>query len=523
MGRKPLARLILAIFLPILLLTGCLREENDFIYDMGSAPKNLDPQSAADEASRLVIANIFEGLVTVDADGTIRPGAAESWTQSADGLTYTFQLRENGKWSDGTPVTATDFVYGFRRLFDPATNAPGVSDFLCIAGGEAVLAGEADPSSLGVTASGDYELTIRLERYSSRFLELLATAPAMPCNEEFFLETKGKYGLAGDKIMGNGAFYLSSWLDSGTVRLRPSATYYDRKNVTATSLTLAVPSTETPLERFSAGTTSAIALSGADFLSLGDVSGQEVLQSDSSVWGMIFRVDQEPFSSLQLRRALFLDGDFSTMEAALPDYYERAQAVISKNVLLNGESYRGTVGENLMPAIDRSAALEAYNAGVKEVSGDSLTGIRLIVPEGYGHEENFAYLSQIWQRDFGLYLKVETLDQDTYQSRLAAGDYECALISLSGSSPSAVLEQFTSEGGLYNNTALDQLVDQASAESNASAAAKLYLQAEQMLIDEALFLPFYYQEEYFVSAPGVFGVSYRFDVRMPDFRFGIIR
>lgn len=524
MRRKIPAILLLLLLLPAV-LAGCMRENNDFVYDLDGAPQNLDPQSAADPASRLVIANIFEGLVTVGADGGIRAGAAESWTVSKDGLTYEFTLREDGKWSNGDPVTAEDFVYGFRRLFDPATNAPGVSDFLCIRGGTAVLAGEADGGAFGVRASGKRTLVIELERYNSRFLELLATAPAMPCKEDFFLSTKGKYGLAGNKIMGNGAFYLSSWGESGTVRLRPSATYYDRSKVTATSLTLAAPSSGTALERFRSGTSSAVALGGAEFLSLGDLSGQEVERSDSAVWGMIFQVEAEPFSNEKIRQALFLDADFSTMEAVLPEYYQRARAVVSKNAVLDGENYREAAGEDRMPALDREGAKELFRAGEAELSTDGLTGVRLILPAGYGHEQYFAYLSQIWQRDFGLYLIVETLDAGNYAARLAAGDYECALVSLSGSggTPEAALSYFASEGGGYHIGELDRLLTQAAGESDGETALELYRQAEDLLIGQGRFLPFYYQAEYFVCGPGITGVTYRFDSRTPDFRFGKIR
>lgn len=524
MRRKIPAILLLLLLLPAV-LAGCLREKNNFVYDLDGAPQNLDPQSAADPASRLVIANLFEGLVTVDTFGGIQAGAAESWTVSKDGLTYEFTLREDGKWSNGDPLTAADFVYGFRRLFDPATNAPGVSDFLCIQGGTAVLSGEAGSDALGVCAQGKRTLTIQLERYNSRFLELLATAPAMPCKEDFFLSTKGKYGLAGNKIMGNGAFYLSSWRESGTVCLRPSATYYDRGKVTATSLTLAVPSSGTALERFRSGTSSAVAMGGAEFLSLGNLSGQEVERSDSAVWGMIFQIDEEPFSNGKIRQALFLDADFSTMEEALPDYYQRARAVVSKNVVLDGKNYRAAVGENQMPALDREGAKELFRAGEAELSTDGLTGVRLILPAGYGHEQYFAYLSQIWQRDFGLYLIVETLDAGNYAARLAAGDYECALVSLSGNggTPEAALSYFASEGGGYHIGELDRLLTQAAGESDGETALELYRQAEDLLIGQGLFLPFYYQAEYFVCGPGITGVTYRFDSRTPDFRFGKIR
>lgn len=518
MRKRALAFFFVVFLMPTLLFSGCLRENNNFVYDLEGAPKNLDPQSAADAASRLVIANLFEGLVTIGENGSVCPGAAESWDVSVDGLTYTFQLREDGKWSDGQPVTAADFVYGFQRLFDPATNAPGAADFTCIEEAEAVLAGE--PAFLGVTALGKYSLQIRLSRYNGLFLELLSTAPAMPCRKDFFLETKGKYGLAGNKILGNGAFYLSSWSDSGTVKLRPSATYYDRAAVTATSLTLAVPSSGTTFSRFREGITSAAALSGAEMLALGDVSGLSVESSDSAVWGLIFRTDREPFSNEKIRKALFLDGDFSTMEKALPDYYQRVEFVIPQNAQVGGKTYRALAGTVSLPALDREGAVALFREGVAELE-NGISGLRLILPKDSGHEENFAYLSQIWQRDLGLYLTVEALSAGEYEKRLAAGDYDCALVSLSGNgrSPEAALSVFRS---VYVLPELSALLDAASVEPDAKKAAGLYRQAEELLIGEGLFLPFYSQTEYFVSAAGVTGVTYRFDSRQPDFRYGKI-
>ena len=120
---------------------------------------------------------------------------------------------------------------------------------------------------------------------------------------------------------------------------------------------------------------------------------------------------------------------------------------------------------------------------------------------------------------------VETLDAGNYAARLAAGDYECALVSLSGSggTPEAALSYFASEGGGYHIGELDRLLTQAAGESDGETALELYRQAEDLLIGQGLFLPFYYQAEYFVCGPGITGVTYRFDSRTPDFRFGKIR
>ena len=177
----------------------------------------------------------------------------------------------------------------------------------------------------------------------------------------------------------------------------------------------------------------------------------------------------------------------------------------------------------VFPARDLSAAQEARDQALEEVSPDSLRTARLIVPEGEGHETYFAYLSQIWQRDLRVYLTVEVLPQAEYDARLQSGDFECAIYRLSGeyNSPGSVLSAM--EGGLYgcSDPAYGELLARAG-EAEGSEAAALWLQAEQMLFDQCLFLPLYRQSEYFLLNTGISGVTYDFYSRTPDFRFGVV-
>ena len=516
-----------ALLAAAVLFSGCRfgREENALVYDLDAVPVNLDPQSAADAASQLVIQCIFEGLVTADDDGSIHPAAAEDWSVSGDGLTYTFYLREDAKWANGDPVTAADFVFGFQRLLNPDTDAPDAEVYFGIENAEEVASGQMEPETLGVAAPSEKELVIRLEEADSRFLELLDQPAAMPCHAEFFAETKGRYGLGANLIMGNGAFYLNSWPEDGNLSLRPSQTYHSASSVTATSLLLVVPKEgrDSKLQRFTDGTVSAAAFTGKEYLELsgGDYT---VLENDSAVWGLVFNTQREPFSNFSIRRALFLDADFSTMEPELPEYLERISAAVSPGIVMGqGESYRKLAGMPVFPARDLSAAQEARDQALEEVSPDSLRTARLIVPEGEGHETYFAYLSQIWQRDLRVYLTVEVLPQAEYDARLQSGDFECAIYRLSGeyNSPGSVLSAM--EGGLYgcSDPAYGELLARAG-EAEGSEAAALWLQAEQMLFDQCLFLPLYRQSEYFLLNTGISGVTYDFYSRTPDFRFGVV-
>lgn len=511
-----------------ILLSGCRfgRVENSLVYDLDAVPVNLDPQSAGDSASQLVISCIFEGLVTAQDDGSIEPAAASSWEVSEDGTVYTFSLRNDAKWDNGDPVTAKDFVFGFQRLLNPDTDAPDAEDYYNIENAREVASGQMEPEMLGVEAISDHTLEICLEEADSRFLELLDQPAAMPCHAEFFAETKGRYGLGSKLIMGNGAFYLSSWPEDGNLSLKPSKTYHSASSVTTTSLLLVVPKEEreSTLQRFLDGTVSAAAFTGQEYMQLsgGDYT---TLENGNAVWGLVFNTQKEPFSNENIRKALFLDADFSTMEPELPVYLERISAAVAPGILMGeGESYRELAGEPEFPALNRTEAQAARDEALQEISADSIRTARLIVPEGEKHETYFAYLSQIWQRDLGVYLTVEVLPQAEYESRLSSGDFECAIYRLSGdnNSPGSVLSAM--DGGTFgcSNPAYSALLSQAG-DASLQEAASLYWQAEQMLFDEYLFLPLYRQSEYFLLNTGISGVTYDFYSQTPDFRFGVVK
>ena len=136
---------------------GCQPEspyDKNFRLPLSGEPKQLDPQMCADDASRTVVLALFEGLTRLDDVGIPVAGAAASWEVSEDGLIYTFTLGDS-RWSDGTAVTAADFVYGIRRAADPATRSPLAYLTKGIVNASAVIAGKKAPDTLGVTALED--------------------------------------------------------------------------------------------------------------------------------------------------------------------------------------------------------------------------------------------------------------------------------------------------------------------------------------------------------------------------------
>ena len=192
----------------------------------------LDQHAYSDGVSLEVIATLFDGLVTLDADGNLVPTMAESWDVSEDGLTYTFHLRD-AQWSNGTPVTAHDFVYSWRRNADPAT-ASQYNYELVTAGvknAEAIINGEMDPTELGVSALDDKTLVVELDHVVPFFTAMLIRCSFMPLNQEFVEAQGDNYGKTPESIISCGPYVLTYWDYANNVTVTKNETYWNAENI----------------------------------------------------------------------------------------------------------------------------------------------------------------------------------------------------------------------------------------------------------------------------------------------------
>ena len=213
------------------LLAGCggSSASTSFTWFVDNIPANLDPQVATKAEDVIACENLYGGLVRRNASGELVPDLCERWEISSDGLTYTFYLK-SGLTYTGTKgaatdyaITAEDFVYAFRRVFDPQTASPYAVEFSAIQNSAAVLDGTADPGTLGVSAIGELTLVFRLSERDDTFLSKLTLPGAMPCDEAFFESTRGTYGLSSTSTLSSGSFYIYNWTASGLFLHRSAA------------------------------------------------------------------------------------------------------------------------------------------------------------------------------------------------------------------------------------------------------------------------------------------------------------
>ena len=197
--------------------------------------ESLDPQQATDGTSFEVIADYTDGLMQMDADGKSVPAIAESYDVSTDGLTYTFHLRKDAKWSNGDPVTAADFVFGWQRAVDPSVAseyAYMLSDIGQVKNAAEIIAGKKDKAELGVKAVDDTTLEVDLVAPVSYFASLMYFPTFYPVNQKFFETCADTYGTSPETTLSDGAFVLDSYEPAATqFHLTKNADYYDAQRV----------------------------------------------------------------------------------------------------------------------------------------------------------------------------------------------------------------------------------------------------------------------------------------------------
>lgn len=206
--------------------------------------ESLDPQQATDGTSFEVIANYTDGLMQMDADGQAVNALCDHYELSDDGCTYTFYIREDANWSNGTPVTAADFVFAWQRAVDPAVAseyAYMMSDIGQIKNAAEIIAGDMDKSELGVAALDDKTLQVELNVPVSYFLSLLYFPTYYPVNEEFYNSCGDTFATSPETTLSNGAFILDSYEPAATAfHLSKNEDYYDADNVALSGLSYQV-------------------------------------------------------------------------------------------------------------------------------------------------------------------------------------------------------------------------------------------------------------------------------------------
>ncbi len=538
-----------AVFLLIAVLlgsSGCGKKDPvQIAYDLSGQVLCLDPQIASSSAEMIILSNIGEGLFRLNEQGEPEPALAEKTDVSADRRIYRFSLRKDAFWETSKqepsiPIQAQDFVFAFQRLLLPKTQSPAAEQFFSIKNAKEVYSGQLEASSLGVYAEGDYTLVIELEEPNERLLHLLATTYAQPCHEAFFQDAKGKYGLELSSVRASGGFVLSSWIPGSSARLAKNNQYHSVEEIlpdrvilrtilpqsagTASSSSEASSGAGSSLERLTEELVDAALVSGSDYAALKG-KGFQSEPIENTVWGILLNQKNEALANANIRKALASAFDRRTYASGLPDYLLEANAMIPHSVMAFGRNFREYAGENRTAQFDAHRSYEYYKSGLAELGRNSVNDLSLLVnrDSGINGAEYFLHVSQILQKELSLYIRIDEVEEAEFRRRWKSGEFDLALVPIQASdlTPWSVLGSFqtgaANNAAGYGNPAFDSLLQTAVSSGEAEGLAA-YDAAEQLLLEDAVFLPMYYSTDYFVTQPGTTGIVYHRQTGLVDFR-----
>lgn len=523
---KRLAALLCAVLF-ICTCTACSSEKKTIsvAYDLSTSPKNIDPQNASTQDAAILLRHIMQGLYCIDADGNVQKALAEDTSVSEDGKNYTITIREDARWfyldeeknEQSMPVTAQDFVFAFRRLLRPDTGSAAASRFFCIENAEAVNNGTLSEESLGVFAQNDRTVVFRLQSANDYFLNLLAATYAMPCNESFFEETRGRYGLNKDTILSNGPYRISSWDASSQIRLVKNTAYYDADNINADQIRLRITTskeTRLDIDRLKEGTVDAMLLSGEAASALSEEEYQ-VEWIESGTWGILLNTKKDTLANVKIRRGIAQCFDRSAYESILPAYLKTTNTLIPDSAAMFGIAYAAE-GHASGVGIDIPSGEALYSQGLSEIGISAINGMTLLINRDAEQDITpyFLQVSQLLQRDLSLYISVETVSASEYRSRIAAGDYDMAAVYYTAADNSVLsyLTPFASDSSEnisgYQNAQVDSLLSDVSSAQTVQEAVSKCRSAEQQILSDGVFLPLFYQTDAFVMRRDTSGIFY---------------
>lgn len=443
MRKRILCVLLVLCLAATCLCGGCGKKNKDdgkgggFLFPIAAEPAMLDPQMAQDDPSVTVLCALFEGLTRLDSKGKAVPAAA-TWTVSEDGLTYTFTLKksywntnsvkgETHPWDKAMQVTAADFVFGIRRVADPATKSPLAAELTGILNAEAVIKGEKPLEELGVKAVDKTHLTITLEAPDNDFLARLATSPFFPCQREFFDYTAGRYGLEEEYVLSNGAFRLAAWNHDENLLLYKHNDYHDADAIAPEAVRFVI-STDDPLTALKEGDLSAAPLSAAQAATAGkDIRTTKLDDTVRSLW---LNTAAAPLNNGDIRRALRDSIQWDSVHAYLKQSGETVAAgYVPPAATVSGSDTYRKKDNALSPATDTAAAKDSLQKGMTELELKAADRVRVeVLAAEDSVSTNLArYIVQSWQKNLGISVTLTLISEQELARRVKNGNYQAAL------------------------------------------------------------------------------------------------
>ncbi len=534
---KKLTALLLSVMMLLTCVVAASADGEGYLGVMlGTNVMSLDTNLATDGDSFEVIADCIDGLTQMDQEGAAVPALAESYDVSDDGLTYTFHLRD-AKWSNGTPVTANDFVFAWRRIAKEAGEYAYMLDEIGnIKGAAEIISGsESDLTTLGVAAADDKTFVVELNVPVSFFPSLMYFPTFYPINEEFYNSLQdGTYGTSPETFLSCGAFVLESYTPgTASLSVKKNADYWDADRVKLPGITYqVVGSSDNALTAFRNNTLDVVMISGNQV----DAAKKDPSLADKLtvtgagyMWYLSFSQTEKNaqggmLANKNLRLAIsnsidrdnlvdnyVMDGSLATYTAVPPQF--AASSTTGEDFSANQDAFADYVGYN------PDKAAEYFEAAKGELGVDSFSFTMI-----YGNNEGdeVQKVAQAIKEDVeaalpGIEIKLQSMTKAERLDKMQEDNYDIALTRWGPdyADPMTYLGMWITNNsnnyGFWSNAEYDQLIADCTTGAyitDYDARWEAMFKAETLVMQEAVIAPLYTKAQANLINPSVANIDF---------------
>lgn len=394
----------------------------------------LDQQVSVYATSFELIGNMIDGLMQMADDGSVKNACAKEMQVSADGLHYTFKLRDDVFWSNGEPVTAHDFVYGWQRAIDPKTESEYafmISDIAQIKNATAIQAGQMEPNQLGVRAKDDYTFEVELQTPVSYFDQLLYFCTFYPANQEFVEKCGNKYATSPETCLANGAFILSDYKPGATsISFIKNSAYYDASKIKLGGIHYEViNSSDEALRKYQSGQLDFVEISGDAVMKM--QNSPEFTPVDSGfLYFLTFNFDDPNFANKNLRLAIANGFDREIAARAMADGSAAAYGAVPRGFAFSQSGQDFTPAGVEFPeycSYNPTLARQYFEKAKQELGKNSLE-LELLTADGETQviccESMKKQLEEILD---GLTITIKPVEKKERRKIMSSGDFQFGL------------------------------------------------------------------------------------------------
>lgn len=510
---KRAAALLLTLCMAASLLAGCGEDPNDEVkvsVVMTGGVTTVDPALASSPAERTAVLHLFDNLYRLTDEGAV-PAAAQSCRQqdNEDGTqTYTFHLRTEAKWSDGSAVTAEDFVYAWRRLVSPETASPNAAILSMVAGYEDAAAG--DSEALGVAAEDERTFVVTLSTACPYFLESVCTAPATMPVQRAAVESSENWADSRTGFVGNGPFRRAGdWDDSQILTLVKQTGHYDARRTLPDRIEILFRSTA-----------EAAKAAGSVDVVIGAAGEDGQSGGDPTVGVLLINQMATNMEKTGLRQAMSLAIDRTAVVKAMAD----AELIPAEGLVPHGirtaeggdfREVNGAVIDNdpdtYLQRCQKASAL-LREAGLSRPEALAALGTVTLLHRSTPAQTTLArQLQQMWREKLGISVTLQAAGAEEFDQLLRGGEFTLALTELTAlyNDAAAYLDLWRSDSSrnyaLICMNAYDILMRVAAASTSDEARDAYLKDAEGLLLDGANVVPIYGRQQPYQIAENVTG------------------